>query len=171
MVKQYPLLGLLIPYRRRSPDHWPIVVQKSCDFRFLLFLLNKRNALEKSTVFKFNPITFYWSTWTKPGGVICICVRYTEFTYFYDFSIECWNCSDSVIYIFFHFIIDYLKKTAELQLFKKKWWVESDFNAPNLPLSLRLKVSGCHYNSIYNNWEYFSKEAKQIIPKSLMKFW
>jgi hypothetical protein len=35
--------------------------------------------------------------------------------------------------------------------FLKKWWVESDFKAPNLPLSLRLKVSGCHYNSIYNN--------------------
>ena len=33
----------------------------------------------------------------------------------------------------------------------KKWWVESDFKAPNLPLSLRLKASGCHYNSIYNN--------------------
>jgi hypothetical protein len=32
--------------------------------------------------------------------------------------------------------------------FLKKWWVESDFKAPNLPLSLRLKVSGCHYNSI-----------------------
>jgi hypothetical protein len=30
-------------------------------------------------------------------------------------------------------------------------WVESDFKAPNLPLSLRLKGSGCHYNSIYNN--------------------
>jgi hypothetical protein len=30
----------------------------------------------------------------------------------------------------------------------KKWWVESDFKAPNLPLSLRLKVSGCHYNSM-----------------------
>jgi hypothetical protein len=28
---------------KRSPDHWPIVVQKSCDFRFLLFLLNKGN--------------------------------------------------------------------------------------------------------------------------------
>jgi hypothetical protein len=27
------------------------VVQKSCDFRFLLFLLNKRNVLEKSTVY------------------------------------------------------------------------------------------------------------------------
>jgi hypothetical protein len=27
-----------------------------------------------------------------------------------------------------------------------KWWVESDFKAPNLPLSLRLKCSGCHYN-------------------------
>jgi hypothetical protein len=29
-----------------------------------------------------------------------------------------------------------------------KWWVESDFKAPNLPLSLRFKGSGCHYNSI-----------------------
>jgi hypothetical protein len=37
-----------------------------------------------------------------------------------------------------------------VQAFLKKWWVESDFKAPNLPLSLRLKVSGCHYNSIYN---------------------
>jgi hypothetical protein len=33
----------------------------------------------------------------------------------------------------------------------KKWRVESDFKAPNLPLSLRLNGSGCHYNSIYNN--------------------
>jgi hypothetical protein len=28
------------------------------------------------------------------------------------------------------------------QAFRKKWWVESDFKAPNLPLSLLLKVSG-----------------------------
>jgi hypothetical protein len=28
---------------------------------------------------------------------------------------------------------------------------ESDIKAPNLPLSLRLRGSGCHYNSIYNN--------------------
>jgi hypothetical protein len=28
--------------------------------------------------------------------------------------------------------------------------VESDFKAPNIPLSLRLNDSGCHYNSIYN---------------------
>ena len=32
-----------------------------------------------------------------------------------------------------------------VQAFLKKWWAESDFKAPNLPLSLRLKVSGCHY--------------------------
>jgi hypothetical protein len=38
-----------------------------------------------------------------------------------------------------------------VQAFLKKWWVETDFKAPNLPFSLRLKVSGCHYNSIYNN--------------------
>jgi hypothetical protein len=36
-----------------------------------------------------------------------------------------------------------------VQAFLKKWWVESDFKAPNLTLSLRLKVSSCHYNSIY----------------------
>jgi hypothetical protein len=37
------------------------------------------------------------------------------------------------------------------QAFLKKWWVESDFKAPDLPLSLRLKGFGRHYNSIYNN--------------------
>jgi uncharacterized Fe-S cluster protein YjdI len=38
-----------------------------------------------------------------------------------------------------------------VQAFLKKWWVESDFKAPTLPFSLRLKDSGCHYNCIYNN--------------------
>jgi hypothetical protein len=38
-----------------------------------------------------------------------------------------------------------------VQAFLKKWWVESDIKTPNLPLSLRLKVFGCHYTSIYNN--------------------
>jgi hypothetical protein len=35
-----------------------------------------------------------------------------------------------------------------VQAFLKKWWVESDFKAPNIPLSLRFKGSDCHYNSI-----------------------
>ena len=35
-----------------------------------------------------------------------------------------------------------------VQAFLKKWWVESDFKARNLPLSLRFKGSGCHCNSI-----------------------
>jgi hypothetical protein len=43
-----------------------------------------------------------------------------------------------------------------VQAFLKKWWVESDFKAPNLPLALRLKGSGCHYNSIYNNMIAYS---------------
>ena len=38
-----------------------------------------------------------------------------------------------------------------IKAFLKKWWVESDFKAPNLPLSLRLKGSDCHYNSIHKN--------------------
>jgi hypothetical protein len=37
-----------------------------------------------------------------------------------------------------------------VQAFPKKWWVESDFTPPNLPLSLQFKCSGCHYDSIYN---------------------
>ena len=47
-----------------------------------------------------------------------------------------------------------------VQAFLKKWWVESDFKAPNRPLSLRLKVSVCHYNSIYNNT--WSKQVKEL---------
>jgi hypothetical protein len=35
-----------------------------------------------------------------------------------------------------------------VQAFLKKWRGESDFKAPNLPLSLRFKGSGCHCNSI-----------------------
>jgi hypothetical protein len=38
-----------------------------------------------------------------------------------------------------------------VQAFPKKWWVESDFTAPNLPLPLWLKGSVCHYNSIFND--------------------
>jgi hypothetical protein len=29
--------------------------------------------------------------------------------------------------------------------------IQSDFTAPNLPFPLRLKGSGCHYNSSFNN--------------------
>jgi hypothetical protein len=60
-------------------------------------------------------------------------------------------------------------------IFLKKWWVESDFKAPNLPLSLLLKGSGCHYNSIYNNTgkvlfvilAYKSMLFKPFIPLTL----
>ena len=38
-----------------------------------------------------------------------------------------------------------------VQAFLKKWWVKSDFKAPNLPLSLRLKGYTCHYSNIFNN--------------------
>jgi hypothetical protein len=34
-----------------------------------------------------------------------------------------------------------------VQAFLKKWWVESDFNAPNLPLSLRFK--GNTHTNVY----------------------
>ena len=54
-----------------------------------------------------------------------------------------------------------------VQAFLKKWWVESEFKAPNLPLSLRLKDSGCHYNSIYNkrgsiHMTFLSQDKKMV---------
>jgi hypothetical protein len=63
-----------------------------------------------------------------------------------------------------------------VQAFLKKWWVESDFKAPNLPFSLRLKVSGCHYNSIYNNtWttqvKQFSKQHQTQWSKCQRHFY
>jgi hypothetical protein len=57
-----------------------------------------------------------------------------------------------------------------VQTFLKKWWVESDFKAPNLPLSLRLKGSGCHYNSIYNNTENkIGKIVVKAVPNSVRR--
>jgi hypothetical protein len=65
-----------------------------------------------------------------------------------------------------------------VQAFLKKWWVESDFKAPNLPLSLRLKGSGCHYISIYNNTgtksafeihNYKSVQISVILSKNHLK--
>jgi hypothetical protein len=45
-----------------------------------------------------------------------------------------------------------------IQAFLKKWWAESDFKAPNLPLSLRLKWSkekGQKANNGYRNQKYY----------------
>jgi hypothetical protein len=37
-----------------------------------------------------------------------------------------------------------------IQAFLKKWWIELDFKVPNLPLSLRLKGSGCQWKKKYS---------------------
>jgi hypothetical protein len=51
-----------------------------------------------------------------------------------------------------------------VQAFLKKWWVESDFKAPNLLLSLRFKGSGCHYNITLICIEIEKKKVKQCSP-------
>ena len=55
---------------------------------------------------KFNFVTFYWSSCIKPRkwAVMYMYVRDIKFAYFYDFSIEFWNCFDSLIFIL-NFII------------------------------------------------------------------
>jgi hypothetical protein len=56
------------------------------------------------------------------------------------------------VLFFYYFLFYFTRNDPDLvQAFLKKWWVESDFKAPDLPLSLRLKVSSHHYDSIYNN--------------------
>ena len=52
-----------------------------------------------------------------------------------------------------------------VQAFLKKWWVESDFKAPNLPLSIRLKGSGGRYNNIYNNCCQSSTKFSEVNVK------
>ena len=78
-----------------------------------------------------------------------MCVRDIEFTYFSDFSIECWNCSDSVIYIF-SFYYRLWKKTAELQLLKKIW----------LWSSFVIKIVKMKYNQIDIKWWLASTSFK-----------
>jgi hypothetical protein len=56
-----------------------------------------------------------WYVFARRKG---LSVRDIEFTYFYNFSIECWDCSDSVIYMF-SFYYKLWKKPAELQLLKE----------------------------------------------------
>ena len=54
-----------------------------------------------------------------------------------------------------------------VQAFLKKWWVESDFKAPNLPLSLRFKGSGCHYITVFKYRNKIGKIVVKAVPYSV----
>ena len=68
-----------------------------------------------------------------------------------------------------------------VQTFLKKWWVESDFKAPNLPLSLRLKVSAVtitvfitileqnRSNSCHNSTKLSEVNVKNFLRHTLIK--
>jgi hypothetical protein len=59
---------------------------------------------------------------------------------------------DVKVFLTFTFVVRILRQQPEncenrndldlVQVFLKKWWVESEFKAPNLPLLLRFKGSG-----------------------------
>jgi hypothetical protein len=82
-------------------------------FSTAFFLFNKNNRKRKSHDF-----CTTIGQWSSTYCEYILEKRDIEFTYFYDFSIECWNCSDSVIYMF-SFYYRLWKKPAELQLLKK----------------------------------------------------
>jgi len=50
-----------------------------------------------------------------------------------------------------------------VQAFLKKWWVESDFKAPNLPLSLRFKGSAVTITV----FQYRNKIVGKIVVKTV----
>ena len=56
---------------------------------------------------QFNPATFYWNVCTKPGKwtFMYLCVRSIYLFSFYDFFIGLWKWSDSVVFLFFIFIM------------------------------------------------------------------
>ena len=79
-----------------------------------------------------------------------MCARDIEFTYFYDFSIECWNCSDSVIYIFFPFYYRLCKKNSWVAIVRKKWLWSSSV----------IKIVKMKYNGIDIKWWLVSTSFK-----------
>jgi hypothetical protein len=70
--------------------------------------------------------------------------RFCLFIYLWVLTFPLEDCSEFGNFVIT--LISYIKYMV--QAFLKKWWVESDFKEPNLPLSLRFKGSGCHYNSV-----------------------
>ena len=82
-----------------------------------------------------------------------MCARDIEFTYFYDFSIECWNCSDSVIYIF-SFYYRLCKKNSWVAIVKKK------YGCDRLPL---FKSSKWNTIELISNGDLFQPHLKYTL--------
>jgi len=55
-----------------------------------------------------------------------------------------------------------------VEAFLKKWWVKSDFKAPNLPLSLRLRAKNKNKNKQKQKTE--QNNTKQNIEKHTHKY-
>ena len=93
---------------------------------------------------------FYWSAYTKPGKcvVMCLCAMGINFSSFYDFNIWFWNCSDSVVFLVFHVVIEdptVICRTAikALLLYFK------------LCLSVKLDSPSCSFTSISIRTNFF----------------
>jgi hypothetical protein len=95
-------------YGRRSQPYFFLIIATELFFCMLLNLLYTRTT----------PSLFIEvSELSQEGSFI---FRDIEFTHFYDFSIEFWNCSDSVIYIF-SFYYRLWKKNSSVAIIKKKY--------------------------------------------------
>jgi hypothetical protein len=95
------------------------------DFRFLLFLLNKRNALEKSRKTSLSPSLFIEvPELSQEGSFICVLgISNLHISTIFLLNV---GIIPTVWYIFFSFYCRLWKKTAELQLLKKIWlWSSS----------------------------------------------
>jgi hypothetical protein len=55
-----------------------------------------------------------------------------------------------------------------VQAFLKKWWVESDFKAPNLPLSLRLKIGKIVVKAVPNPVKQMSTQHLMTLRKCML---
>ena len=61
-------------------------------------------------------------------GVMYLCVRGIHFACFYKFCIEFWDCSNSVVFFCFHFIlIEIILNTCTSEMFNN-WRRENDVN-------------------------------------------
>jgi hypothetical protein len=82
-----------------------------------------------------------------------MCVKYIEFAYLYDFSIECWNCSDSVLYICSFYYRLWKKTQLSCNCLKEIWLWSSSV----------IKIVKMKYNRINIKWWLVSTSFKNTL--------
>ena len=107
-------------------------------------------------------LTFYWSTCVVLGKwtVVYMCVRDIKCDFFYNISIEFWNCSDNMIFPWFSFDCRSWKNMYDdAPLTSPNIWVKIEM-IKKLWLRPVIKTVKMKYNRFHFKWWRFSTSFK-----------